>query len=241
MLPSRLALPLPCRPLRNIEVTLSTQALPVQVQNVSKIYGRTAVLRDVSLELDAGRFYVLRGENGAGKSTLMRIVAGLSRPTHGSVRIFGRKGSEQLAHLGYMAHAPLVYDELSGMENLRFFAHLYGMESDAPLEEAMTRVGLNPKLSRRVGQYSQGMRQRLSLARAIFHSPRLVLLDEPFSNVDPESAGQIAHLLAAMRASGTTILLITHQLGLLSDIADEFLFLSAGALVGRSSASRVKA
>ncbi|HEY6350320.1 MAG TPA: heme ABC exporter ATP-binding protein CcmA [Candidatus Angelobacter sp.] len=241
MLPSRLALPLPCRPLRNIEVTLSTQALPVQVQNVSKIYGRTAVLRDVSLELAAGRFYVLRGENGAGKSTLMRIVAGLSRPTHGSVQIFGRKGSEQSARLGYMAHAPLVYDELSGMENLRFFAHLYGMESDAPLEEAMTRVGLNPKLSRRVGQYSQGMRQRLSLARAIFHSPRLVLLDEPFSNVDPESAGQIAHLLAAMRASGTTILLITHQLGLLADIADEFLFLSAGALVGRSSASQVKA
>jgi len=199
------------------------------------------VLRNVSVELESGRFYVLRGENGAGKSTLMRIVAGLSRPTHGSVHIFGRKSSEILDQMGYMAHAPLVYDELSGLENLRFFAQLYGIGSDGPLKEAMTRVGLNPKLSRRVGQYSQGMRQRLSVARAIFHSPKLVLLDEPFSNVDPESANQIAQLLAAMRASGTTILLITHQLGLLADIADEFLFLSAGELVSRSSASQVKA
>ena len=233
--------PLPACPVQNIEVTLSTPAPPVQVQNVSKIYGRTAVLRNVSLELDAGQFYVLRGENGAGKSTLMRIVAGLSRPTQGEVRIFGEKTSEQLAQMGYMAHATLVYDELSGMENLRFFAQLYGLHSDGPLEEAMTRVGLNPKLSRHVGQYSQGMRQRLSLARAIFHSPRLLLLDEPFSNVDPESAGQISQLLAAMRKSGTTILLITHQLGLLADIADEFLFLSNGQLVSRSSASQVKA
>ncbi|HLJ30550.1 MAG TPA: heme ABC exporter ATP-binding protein CcmA [Candidatus Angelobacter sp.] len=221
--------------------TLSNPAPPVQVQNVAKIYGRTAALRDVSMELDAGRFYVLRGENGAGKSTLMRIIAGLSQPTQGEVRIFGMKNREALDRLGYMAHAPLVYDELSGMENLRFFAQLYGIASDAPLDEAMRRVGLDPKLTRRVGQYSQGMRQRLSVARAIFHSPSLVLLDEPFSNVDPESANQIAQLLADMRSFGTTILLITHQLGLLANIADEFLFLSAGQLVSRSPVPQVQA
>lgn len=171
----------------------------------------------------------------------MRIVAGLSHPTRGSVNIFGQPSGEALAQIGYMAHAPLVYDELSGIENLRFFAKLYGMQSDGPLEETIRRVGLDPKLTRRVGQYSQGMRQRLSLARAIFHSPKLVLLDEPFSNVDPESANQIAQLLAAMRALGTTILLITHQLGLLADIADEFFFLSGGQLVSRGPASQVKA
>jgi len=198
-------------------------------------------LRNVSLELERGRFYVLRGENGAGKSTLMRIIAGLSHPTDGQVKIFGVNNREALARLGYMAHAPLVYDELSGMENLRFFARLYGITSDAPLEDAMRRVGLDPGLTRRVGQYSQGMRQRLSLARAIFHSPPLVLLDEPFSNVDPESASQIAQLLANMRSAGTTILLITHQLGLLANIADEFLFLSAGKLVSRSPAPPVHA
>ena len=195
----------------------------------------------MSVELDAGRFYVLRGENGAGKSTLMRIIAGLSHPTQGQVQIFGKKNRDALAHLGYMAHAPLVYDELSGMENLRFFAQLYGIESDEPLADALRRVGLNPGLTRRVGQYSQGMRQRLSLARAIFHLPSLVLLDEPFSNVDPESANQIAQLLGQMRASGATILLITHQLGLLANIADEFLFLSAGQLVNRSSVPQVPA
>ena len=215
--------------------------IAVQVQNVSKIYGRTAALRDVSLELDAGRFYVLRGENGAGKSTLMRIIAGLSYPTQGQVKIFGVRNREALAQIGYMAHAPLVYDELSGMENLRFFAQLYGINSDAPLEAALERVGLDPKLSRHAGQYSQGMRQRLSLARAMFHSPRLIMLDEPFSNVDPDSAAQIARLLAELRSSGATILLITHQLGLLANLADEFLFLSAGRLVSRTTVPQVTA
>ena len=134
---------------------------------------------------------------------------------------------------------PLVYDELSAMENLRFFAQLYGITSDQPLAEALTRVGLDPSLTRRSGQYSQGMRQRLSLARSIFHSPKLLMLDEPFSIVAPESANQISKLLASMRTAGATILLITHQLGLLADIADEFLFLSAGELVSRSAVPKV--
>jgi ABC-type multidrug transport system ATPase subunit len=127
------------------------------------------------------------------------------------------------------------------MENLRFFAQLYGINSDAPLEAALERVGLDPKLTRRSGQYSQGMRQRLSLARAMFHSPRLIMLDEPFSNVDPDSAAQIARLLAELRTSGATILLITHQLGLLANLADEFLFLSAGRLVNRTTIPQVTA
>jgi heme ABC exporter ATP-binding subunit CcmA len=213
----------------------------VQVDGVSKIYGRTAAVRNVTLRLEPGRFYVLRGENGAGKSTLLRMMAGLSAPTEGAIRVFGMKTRDALARMGYMAHAPLLYDELSGMENLRFFGRLYGIESDAPLADAIRRVGLDPQLTRRVGQYSQGMRQRLSLARAIFHSPQLLLLDEPFSNVDPESASQIAQLLAAIRAAGNTILLVTHQLGLLAKTADEFLVLSAGKLVERSSAPRVSA
>jgi len=124
------------------------------------------------------------------------------------------------------------------MENLRFFGEMYGISSDGPLEEAVRRVGLDPALTRRVGQYSQGMRQRLSLARAIFHRPELLLLDEPFSNVDPESSSQIAQLLGEMRSAGDTILLVTHQLGLLSKMADEFLFLSAGELVDRSAAPK---
>jgi ABC-type multidrug transport system ATPase subunit len=169
------------------------------------------------------------------------MIAGLSAPTEGTIRVFGLGTKDALARMGYMAHAPLLYDELSGLENLRFFARLYGIESDTTLAESMRRVGLDPELTRRVGQYSQGMRQRLSLARAIFHAPQLLLLDEPFSNVDPESASQIARLLAAMRSAGNTILLVTHQLGLLANMADEFLFLSAGKLVDRAAVPGVQA
>ena len=219
----------------------SPDAPPVRTENVSKIYGRTAAVRRVSLDLQPGRFYVLRGENGAGKSTLLRMIAGLSEPTEGKIHLFGIPNRQALDRMGYMAHAPLLYDELSGMENLRFFAQLYGMNSDAPLASAMERVGLDPKLERRVGQYSQGMRQRLSLARAIFHEPRLLLLDEPFSNVDPDSALQIAKLLAGMRSSGATILLVTHQVGLLSNLADEYLMLSHGQLVDRGFMPGVQA
>jgi ABC-type multidrug transport system ATPase subunit len=193
------------------------------------------------VELQPGKFYVLRGENGAGKSTLLRMIAGLSEPTEGTISIFSLPNRDARSRLGYMAHAPLLYDELSGMENLRFFARLYGIASDAPLLEAIRRVGLDPELSRRVGQYSQGMRQRLSLARAIFHSPELLLLDEPFSNVDPDSSAQIARLLGSMRSAGATILLVTHQLGLLASMADEFLLLSAGRLVDRGAMSGVQA
>ena len=242
MRPSREApLPPPRLPAKDTEAPLTTDASPVQVQHISKIYGRTAAVRDISFDLAPGRFYVLRGENGAGKSTLLRIIAGLSRPTQGDVRIFGKSPGEARMQLGYMAHAPLVYDELSGMENLRFFARLYGMVSDEPLRLALERVGLDPALTRRAGQYSQGMRQRLSLARAVFHAPRLLLLDEPFSNVDPDSAAGIAQLLAGMRAAGTTVLLITHQLGLLAEVADEFLHLSAGRLVSRGPAAEAGA
>ena len=176
---------------------------------------------------------MLRGENGAGKSTLLRMIAGLNEPTEGTILIYGIHNKQALNQMGYMAHAPLLYDELSGMENLRFFGQLYGVNSDEPLAQAMQRVGLDPKLDRRIGQYSQGMRQRLSLARAIFHEPRLLLLDEPFSNVDPDSALQIAKLLADMRSGGTTILLVTHQIGLLANLADEYLMLSHGQLVDR--------
>lgn len=169
------------------------------------------------------------------------MIAGLNEPTEGSILIFGTSNREALSQIGYMAHAPLLYDEFDGMENLRFFGRLYGISSDQPLVEAMQRVGLDPALSRRVGQYSQGMRQRLSLARAIFHSPRLLLLDEPFSNVDPESALQIAKLLAAMRNSGNTIILVTHQIGLLANLADEYLMLSRGQLVDRGMMHKAEA
>lgn len=143
--------------------------------------------------------------------------------------------SDVRPQVGYMAHAPLLYDELDAMENLRYFAGLYGIRHDHICRDAICMVGLDPELKRRVGQYSQGMRQRLSLARAGLHDPKLLLLDEPFSNVDITSARDMVRLLGQMRDSGKTIFLVTHQPSLLDGIADEFVCMSLGRVTARTA------
>jgi ABC-type multidrug transport system ATPase subunit len=210
------------------------QQSAVSVRDVVRHFGRFAALRGISAEFAPHRLYVLLGENGAGKSTLLRIIAGLLAPSRGSVRVLGSEDIRAVApRFGYMGHAPLLYDEMSAMENLEYFSALYGISDRARCEEAIRTVGLDPGLERRVGQYSQGMRQRISLARAIVHSPELLLLDEPFSNVDVRSAKQMTGLLARMRDAGTTIFVVTHQAALMEPVADESIVLDAGRLVAR--------
>ena len=208
--------------------------LPVSVSNVIKQFGRFAALRGVSAEFHAGRFYAILGDNGAGKTTLLRALAGLADPTRGAIFIFGKSPREACRDIGYMAHPSLLYDEMSGMENLRYFARLYGIAGDARCESVIRSVGLEPGLTRHVGQYSQGMRQRMSLARAILHDPKILLLDEPFSNVDAHSAREMVGLLKGMRDAGKTIFVVTHQAALLEGGADEFVWMQAGQIVGRS-------
>ena len=133
-----------------------------------------------------------------------------------------------------MAHPSLLYDEMSGMENLAYFARLYGIADGARGGEVIRAVGLDPTLTRPVGQYSQGMRQRMSLARALLNEPKILLLDEPFSNVDLHSAGDMVRLLAGLRDQGKTIFLVTHQASLLEGTADEFVWMQAGKIVGRT-------
>ena len=175
--------------------------------------------------------YAIFGDNGAGKSTLLRVICGLARPTAGTVQIFGsRERSAFTGRLGYMGHAPMLYDEMTGMENLRYFAGLYSIGDSVRCEQAIAAVGLNPALTRRVGEYSQGMRQRLSLARATIHDPEILLLDEPFSNLDPGSARAMGRLVAEMRNRGKTILVVTHQAAHLDGIADESLWMAAGRI-----------
>ena len=175
--------------------------------------------------------YAIFGDNGAGKSTLLRVICGLARPTGGTVQIFGsRERNAFTGRLGYMGHAPMLYDEMTGMENLRYFAGLYGIGDGTRCEQAIAAVGLDPALTRRVGEYSQGMRQRLSLARAAIHDPEILLLDEPFSNLDPGSARAMGRLVAEMRNRGKTILVVTHQAAHLAETADESLWISAGRI-----------
>ncbi len=207
----------------------------IQVHNVIKQFGRFAALRGVSAEFDTGRFHAILGDNGAGKTTLLRALAGLAHPTRGDISIFGKTPADACRDIGYMAHPSLLYDEMSGMENLRYFARLYGIEGDARCEEVIRAVGLDPALTRGVGQYSQGMRQRMSLARAILHNPSILLLDEPFSNVDVHSAREMVGLLKGMRDAGKTIFVVTHQASLLDGVADEFVWMEAGQIVDRTS------
>jgi heme ABC exporter ATP-binding subunit CcmA len=204
-------------------------ALCAKIDQVSKLFGSFAALRQVSLALEPGRCYVLLGENGAGKSTLLRILAGLLRPTHGSIMLFGEsQPHESRDRIGYMSHAPMLYDELTAQENLRYFAALYPERNCLLPEEALTQVGLDPTLQRTFGQYSQGMRQRTSLARVLLSQPDLLLLDEPFSNMDVESATQMVRLLSGFRKSSRTIVITTHQRELAAPIADFVITLRAG-------------
>ena len=212
----------------------------VVADGVIKQFGRFAALRGVTAGFDAGRLYVILGDNGAGKTTLLRIIAGLAQPTRGTIAVLGAKEIKSVrSQIGYMAHPSLLYDEMSGTENLRYFARLYGIEDDAAANlrcrEAIASVKLDPDLARPVGQYSQGMRQRMSLARALLNDPKLLLLDEPFSNVDARSAQEMAGLLARLRDSGKTLLVVTHQPGILESAADEFVWMEAGKISARTS------
>jgi ABC-type multidrug transport system ATPase subunit len=214
--------------------TAGPRAPVISVSNLVKQFGRFAALRGVTAEFAAGKFHVILGDNGAGKTTLLRALAGLAHPTSGGVLILDKTPREACREIGYMAHPSLLYDEMSGMENLRYFARLYDIAGDGHCEQVIRAVGLDPELSRPVGKYSQGMRQRMSLARAILHDPGILLLDEPFSNVDVHSAWEMVGLLKDMRDAGKTVFLVTHQASLLDGVADEFVWMQAGKIVDRT-------
>jgi heme ABC exporter ATP-binding subunit CcmA len=224
----------------NASVPAAGQGSPLcaRLEGVSKLFASFAALRQVSAALETGRCYVLIGENGAGKSTLLRILAGLLRPSFGTVTVFGGfEPQDARARIGYMSHAAMLYDELTAQENLRYFRSLYpGRECLSPAD-ALRQVGLDPDLNRPVGQYSQGMRQRTSLARVLLSIPELLLLDEPFSNMDVESARQMVELLAGFRQSNRTIVITTHQRDLAAPIADWVLALHAGRVASMEPGS----
>ena len=209
----------------------------VELKRVSRLYGSFVALREVSLRLRAGASAVLLGENGAGKSTLLKVISGLTAPSYGTVQIFGEPPQEQRGRISTMGHATMLYDDLTGMENLIYFAGLNDMGERAELEhiaaEALRAVNLDAANPRRVGEYSQGMRQRASLARALLAQPDLLLLDEPFSNLDVGSAhSMIDRLLAYGSESATrTLLLTTHQAALAQPLAQTTITMQAGSVV----------
>lgn len=210
----------------------------VTLSRVSRLYGSFAALRDLSLTIPAGATVLLLGENGAGKSTLLRLIAGLASPSYGTLTVFNEAAYDVRERIAYMSHATMLYDELTALENLGYFSSLYeGFTRLASPESALEAVGLDPANPRRVGDYSQGMRQRAALARTLMTQPDLLLLDEPFSNLDVESVSRMTERLQSFLAEpGTdrlprTLILTTHQRELAMPLNPTPVMLREGCLV----------
>ena len=212
-----------------------------ETTQISKLYGSFAALRRVTHTFAAGGFHVLLGPNGAGKSTLLRVLAGLVSPTSGKVEVLGGDPHSVRSRMAYMSHAPMLYEELSAMENLRYFSRLSQpgatCECTGSPEMALRAVGLDPTIERPVSQFSQGMRQRVSMARALVGDPELLLLDEPFSNMDVGGARELVALLLDFRTwpvagstTARTVIMTTHQFELVQDVADSVVTMRNGAI-----------
>ncbi|MFW5966702.1 MAG: ABC transporter ATP-binding protein [Persicimonas sp.] len=207
----------------------------IRLDSVSRVFGRTFALHRVTMDFEAGLITGLAGDNGAGKTTLLNILATLDSPTDGQIH-FGRHDFEEFARrgrhkIGWVSHDSLVYPELTGRENLLFFADMYGLEErERRADQWLERVGLAEAADRRVSAYSRGMTQRLTLARALVHDPFVVLLDEPMTGLDRQGRRDMRALLEQLRDEGRLIVLVSHDLGLLDQLADAVAILRRGKL-----------
>ena len=189
----------------------------IQARDLFKSFGPRVALAGVNVSVEAGEFVTLVGPNGAGKTTLLRILATLTRPTSGAVRIAGldpaRAGSEVRRRIGFLSHQTLLYDDLSAEQNLRFYARMYDLDAAAArVDDLLERVGLAARRDDLVRTLSRGMHQRLALARSVLHRPQVLLLDEPYTGLDPQAAQALTDLLVELVGEGGTILLTTHNL-----------------------------
>jgi heme exporter protein A len=208
----------------------------VRVEDVSRHFGRRRALSRITFTARRGTMLGLLGPNGAGKSTLLALLGSLLRPSQGRIRYGDREaqadGASIRARIGVLGHDLFLYPELTAFENLAFFAGLYGLrEPDAVANAALERAGLAERAGDPVASLSRGMRQRVALERALIQSPRLVLLDEPFTGLDDRSAAALSARLAELRDGGAIVIVATHDLDLAEGLLDEALFLRDGRML----------
>ncbi|MDE2061938.1 MAG: ABC transporter ATP-binding protein [Bradyrhizobium sp.] len=215
----------------------------VRVDNVSKHYGRVKAVTDVCFDLGEGEVVALIGHNGAGKTTLMKLMLGLIRPTHGSIVVLGdNPAAGQFAgrrHLGYLPENVSFDAALTGRETQTFYARLK-REPVAKALQLLDTVGLGAAASRRVGTYSKGMRQRLGLAQALIGQPRVLLLDEPTTGLDPELRQTFYGVIQRLAAEGTTVLLSSHALTELEERAARVIIMNRGIKVADGSVENLR-
>jgi heme exporter protein A len=209
------------------------QAPAIEVYKLTKAFGHQVALRGVDLSVDDGEFLTLFGPNGAGKTTLMRIVASLTRPTAGTIRVrgedLGKAATSLRRHIGLISHNSLLYGDLTPDENLHFFARMYDLpDAAARIDTVLDQVGLTARRRDPVRTFSRGMVQRLAIARAILHDPAIMLLDEPYTGLDLQAADMLRAVLQELAASDRTVILTTHNLEHGLEMCDRAAILNRG-------------
>jgi heme exporter protein A len=208
----------------------------VETRDLVKWFGAHPALRGVDLHVAKGEILALFGPNGAGKSTLLRILAGLVRPTAGSARVdgleVGKDGAGVRRVIGVLAHGHQLYEALTGRENLLFAATMLGLDRPASrVTEVLAKVGLDGSAAARVRIFSSGMKRRLALAKLMLREPKVMLLDEPFTNLDLQATKLLEEFLMASKITGATTLLATHNLSIGFALADRIAVLQQGRVV----------
>jgi ABC-type multidrug transport system ATPase subunit len=208
----------------------------IKFSKIEKKFGKLYALRRLDLEIAAGECVALTGRNGSGKTTLLRVATRLTRPTHGEVTFTG-VGNNTLPTIGYVSHALMLYEELTALENLKLFARL--LQIPQPESRSMSLLEatrLAPRANSLVRTFSRGMKQRLAIARALLEEPSILLLDEPGTGLDTESAAWLTNTVRALRDEGRTIVMSVHGESELSRLATRAVRLDAGALVADTRA-----
>lgn len=208
----------------------------IEVRKLIKRFGPKSVLRGLDFHVERGEFVALLGPNGAGKTTFLRILASLSRPLAGEVKIAGYRLPHQAAavrrRLGVVSHQPLLYGDLTGEENLRFYGRMYDVPNlETRIAEVLELVGLAKRGKDLVRTYSRGMQQRLAIGRAVLHDPDVILFDEPHTGLDQDACEMLDHVLREVAARRRTIVMTSHDLARVADLATRFDVLSKGVII----------
>ncbi len=216
----------------------------IQVKRLVKRFGLKTVLHGLDFEVQPGEFVALLGPNGAGKTTFLRILASLSRPAMGEVRIVNYRLPQQAAAvrriLGVVSHLPLLYGDLTAEENLRFYGRIYGIPRlERRVQEVLELVGLAARRRDLVRTFSRGMQQRLAIGRAVLHDPEVMLFDEPHTGLDQDACQMLDNVLREVAARGRTVVMTSHDLARAADLASRFDVLSRGRIVASAARSEM--
>jgi len=212
----------------------------IEAKGLSKSFGGLFALKGIDLSVNEGECVALFGPNGAGKTTLIKVLTTLSRPANGKVLIAGEDIKKNAVavrrRIGVVSHQTFLYDNLTAYENLKFYGKMYDVpDLEQRIVEVITKVGLESRLRDRVGIFSRGMQQRLSIARAILHDPPIMLLDEPETGLDEQARSTLSELLKTLVAGNRTVLLTTHNLEWGFGLADRLAILVKGKIVYEDS------